>query len=121
MFGTMEEENKKKWSMSLSALQCSYNTTVHATTRYSLFLHHVWKTPSFGWRYCSGYINKDVVYKIEYIREVRRYLQTAYLKCKEAILKSKNKNKGYYDKNLPIIRKTGIRRCGSHTESYCDV
>ena len=49
-------------------------------------------------------INKDVVYKNDYIREVRRYLQTAYLKCKEAILKSNNKHKGCYDKNLPIIR-----------------
>ena len=41
----------------------------------------------------------------KYIREVRQSLQTAYLKCKKAILKSNNKHKGYYDKNLPISRK----------------
>ena len=50
-------------------------------------------------------INTDEVYKNEYIREVRQSLQTAYLKCKEAILKSNNKRKCYHDNNLPIIRK----------------
>ena len=93
MLGIIDEENKKRWRMSLSALQYAYDTTVHATSRYSLFYL------MFGRHSCLVGdiifdINMNAVYKNEYIREVRRSLQTAYLKCKEAILKSNNKHKG---------------------------
>ena len=43
-------------------------------------------------------INKEEVYQNKYIREIRQSLQTAYLKCKEAIIKSNNKYKVYYEK-----------------------
>ena len=73
MLGTMEEENKKQWRMSLSALQYAYTATVHAITRYSPFYLMFGRHPRL-----VGYIvldiNKDAVYKNEYIREVRQSL-----------------------------------------------
>ena len=66
MLGTMEEENKKKWRMRLSALQYAYNTTVHATTLYSPFNLIFGRHPRLVGDNVLD-INKDVVYKNEYI------------------------------------------------------
>ncbi len=107
MLGTMENSTKRQWKNQLASLQYAYNTTIHATTQYSPFYIMFGREPRLVGDIVLD-VNNDKVYKNDYISDVRRSLKDAYDKCKTAIMKSQQKHKQYYDKNLPIIRELQI-------------
>ena len=43
-------------------------------------------------------------YKSDYVKKVREVLAKSYERCREAVLNNNIRHKGYYDKNLPVIR-----------------
>ena len=104
MLGTQENNTKRKWKNHLSALQYAYNATVHSTTGYSPFFLMFGRQPRLVGDVVLN-INKDKVYKTEYVNEVRRSLRQCYEKCREAMLKKGEVHKKYYDKGLPLLRR----------------